>query len=60
MLKLISAVTIAFLSVCSASDWARPFTDAGGRTVEIPDNITRVLLPVLRLPFLFMCSRPKN
>lgn len=43
MLKLISAVTIAFLSVCSAIVWARPFTDAGGRTVEIPDNVTRVL-----------------
>ncbi|GGF94066.1 iron ABC transporter substrate-binding protein [Rhizobium wenxiniae] len=43
MLKLISAVTIAFLSICSTSVWARPFTDAGGRTVEIPDNVTRVL-----------------
>ncbi len=43
MLKLISAVTIAFLSICSTSVWARSFTDAGGRTVEIPDNVTRVL-----------------
>lgn len=43
MLKLISAVTIAFLSVCSTSVWALPFTDAGGRTDEIPDNVTRVL-----------------
>ena len=43
MLKLVSAVTIAFLSVCSASVLARPFTDAGGRTVEIPDTVTRVL-----------------
>jgi iron complex transport system substrate-binding protein len=43
MLKLISAVAIAFLSVCSAGVLARPFTDAGGRKVEIPDNVTRVL-----------------
>lgn len=43
MLKLISAVTIAFLSICSTSVWARSFTDARGRTVEIPDNVTRVL-----------------
>jgi iron complex transport system substrate-binding protein len=43
MLKLLGAVTIAFLSLCSASVLARPFTDAGGRVVEIPDNVTRVL-----------------
>lgn len=43
MLKLVSAVAIAFLSFCSATVLARPFTDAGGRVVEIPDNVTRVL-----------------
>ncbi|TWF52287.1 iron ABC transporter substrate-binding protein [Neorhizobium alkalisoli] len=37
------ALTIAFLFALIAPSFARPFTDAGGRTVEIPDHVTRVL-----------------
>jgi iron complex transport system substrate-binding protein len=43
MLKLIYAVAVAILPLLSTAAHARPFTDAGGRTVEIPDNVTRVL-----------------
>jgi iron complex transport system substrate-binding protein len=37
------ALTIAFLFALVAPSFARPFTDAGGRIVEIPDHVTRVL-----------------
>jgi iron complex transport system substrate-binding protein len=43
MLKLIYAVAVAILPLLSTAAIARTFTDAGGRTVEIPDNVTRVL-----------------
>lgn len=43
MLKFVGAVTITFLVVFSGCALARTFTDAGGRTVEIPDHVTRVL-----------------
>jgi iron complex transport system substrate-binding protein len=43
MLKLIYAIAVAILPLLSTAAIARTFTDAGGRTVEIPDNVTRVL-----------------
>ena len=43
MLKLLGAVSIAFLTVFAGMAAARPFKDAGGRTVEIPEKVSRVL-----------------
>ncbi|MFB9949877.1 iron ABC transporter substrate-binding protein [Rhizobium puerariae] len=43
MLKLIGAVSVAFLTIFAGAAAARPFTDAGGRTVEVPDKVSRVL-----------------
>ncbi|MBW6423401.1 iron ABC transporter substrate-binding protein [Rhizobium sp. XQZ8] len=43
MLKLLGTVSIAFLTVFAGMAVARPFKDAGGRTVEIPEKISRVL-----------------
>ncbi len=43
MLKLASTILAALFTLFSAEAFARPFTDAGGRTVEIPDHVTRVL-----------------
>lgn len=43
MLKLLGAISIAFLTIFTGMAVARPFKDAGGRTVEIPDKVSRVL-----------------
>lgn len=43
MLKFVAAVLAAFVAGLSSTALARPFTDASGRTVEIPDHVTRVL-----------------
>lgn len=43
MLKLLGAASLAFLTIFANTAAARPFKDAGGRTVEIPDKISRVL-----------------
>lgn len=46
MLKFIGAIFVAFAAIVagfSGPVMARPFTDASGRIVEIPDHVTRVL-----------------
>lgn len=39
----LAALAVLVWSACLAPASARPFTDAAGRTVEVPDRVTRVL-----------------
>lgn len=43
MMKFVAALFLVFVASFSGPAVARSFTDASGRTVEIPDHVTRVL-----------------
>lgn len=43
MLRFVAAIVLAFGVGLTGSALARSFTDASGRTVEIPDHVSRVL-----------------